>query len=78
MFLSESRITFCKFDFSVLYLVSKQICKYQYYLLQQLILKTLLFTTLLSLRQSTTAVFNFSTSVLSTFAFKLAKSDFAA
>ena len=37
-----------------------------------------LFTTLLSLLKSTGTVFNSSTSILSTSAFRLAKSDFAA
>ena len=39
---------------------------------------TLLFTTLLSLFKSTGTVFNLSTSILSSSAFKLAKFDFSA
>ena len=41
-------------------------------------LTTSLFTTLLSLLKATGTVFNLSTSILSTFPLKLAKSDFAA
>ena len=80
--MSASLISFCKYDLPVSYFVFKAnplvlILFIATNLSHTVFLTKLLFTTLLNLLKSTGTVFNLVTSILSTSAFKLAKSDFA-